>query len=146
MTVVLVPFAVMVPEAALIVEAAALAAPGIKVITSSSVSEEALIEPVIVAVPVVVGDVTVTVYVPLPLSVTEESVPAVVDNTGKHAPEVILPAASFNCMVTVDVLTPFATMEEGTAEINVCAVVDTENFAVLLGKPMHAPLLTSRRK
>jgi hypothetical protein len=74
--------------------------------------------------------------------VTDERLPAVVDNAGIHPLDVMLPEASFNCTVMVDVLTPFAIIGDADAEINVWVVVATENFTELLGKLLHAPLLT----
>jgi len=62
--------------------------------------------------------VYVAVYVPFALSVTELSVPLVVARVTVPALEArLLPAASFSCTVTVDVLEPSATIEVGLTEI-----------------------------
>ena len=95
-TVVLVPFAVIEDDAAVMVDVAALIGPATNVTTSLSEIEEPPNVPVIVAVPEVVDDVNVAVYVPLALSVTEDNVPFVVDRTGTHAPAERFPCASFS--------------------------------------------------
>jgi hypothetical protein len=74
--------------------------------------------PLTVAVPAVVADVNVAVYVPLLLSVTVPTIPTVVDNA-TTPPELarLFPFPSFNCTVIVDVLVPFAVIELDDATI-----------------------------
>jgi hypothetical protein len=97
MTVVLEPFAVIVFEAAVIVEVAVLAGPAVKFTASLSAIAELFNVPLTVAVPVLVTDVNVAVYVPFPLSVTDVREPSVVFNAIVAPPEVrLLPFASFS--------------------------------------------------
>jgi hypothetical protein len=72
--------------------------------------------PVIVAVPTVVEEVSVLVYVPFALSVTAESEPRLVARA--TTPSLVvrsLPIASFNWTVIVEVLVPSAVMDVGEA-------------------------------
>ena len=96
-----------------------VAGPCVKVTSSESASAAPLSVPVIVAEPTVVGEVSVAVYVPSPLSVTPESEPVPARESATTPPEAptSLPTASFSCTVTVDVVTPSATIESGSAEI-----------------------------
>lgn len=74
---------------------AVAAAPGVKTIVALSVMADPFKVPVIVAVPVTTPDVTVAVYVPLLLSVTELTVPVVVDKAIVAPPVVrLFPFAS----------------------------------------------------
>ena len=109
---VLVPFAVIDAGAAVIVDVDALAAPGANVTVSLSVIAVPPTVPLMVALPAVVDEVSVTVYVPSPLSVTELNVPELAVNTGKHAPLVRLaPFSSLSWIVIVVVLVPFAEID-----------------------------------
>jgi hypothetical protein len=74
--------------------------------------------PLTVAVPAVVPEVNVAVYVPLLLSVTVPNVPSVVDNA-TTPPELarLFPFPSFNCTVIVDVLLPSDVIELDDATI-----------------------------
>ena len=143
--VVLVPLAVIDDEAAVIVDVAALITPGTNVTTSLSAIEDPPRVPVMVAVPVVVEDVKVAVYVPFPLSVTDDNVPFVVDKTGVHALAEMFPSASFSCTVIVAVLVPLAVMLLVLLVIVVFAVVAIEIFTLVLGKFVQAPLPTNLR-
>ena len=79
--------------------------------------------PVIVAVPVLVEDVRVAVYVPSLLSVTGERVPRFVASATVPSLDVrLLPSASLSWTVTVEVLVPSARIEAGLAPIVVVAV------------------------
>ena len=92
-----VPFATIELEAAAIVDVAALAGPAIKVTVSVSTISVLPSFPVMAAVPTEVLEVNVAVYVPLPLSVTDDSEPRVVVNVGVQPLVVILfPSLSFN--------------------------------------------------
>ena len=94
---VLVPLAVIDVGDAVIVEVVALAAPGTNATVSSSVIDVPPTVPVITELPAVVDEVRVAVYVPLPLSVTEESVPNVLLKVTVAPPVVrLLPLTSFN--------------------------------------------------
>jgi len=94
---VLVPFAVMDVGEAVIVDVAVEAVPTVNVTVASSVIALPFSVPVIVAVPATVDDVKVAVYVPLLLSVTEPSVPDVVESATVAPPLVkLFPLASFN--------------------------------------------------
>src|SRR5204863_267782 len=69
---------------------------------------------VIVALPVVVGDVSVAVYVPSALSDVAPTEPAFVDTTTvPPLPARLWPSASFSRTVIVLVVDPFATIEPG---------------------------------
>jgi hypothetical protein len=119
---VLVPFAVMDVGDAVIVDCARLAAPAVKVTVAVAVIALPLSVPEIVALPASVGDVNVAVYVPLLLSVTLPRDPAVVPSAIVPPLAVrLLPFASFNCTVIVDVLAPFAVIDVGDAVIVDCA-------------------------
>ena len=75
-------------------------------------------EPVTMAVPAVVGEVSVAEYVPSLLSVTDPSEPRVVKSATVSPPEVrSLPLASLSWAVIVEVLTPSAVIEVGAALI-----------------------------
>ena len=74
---VLVPFAVMEVGEAVMVDVVALATPGTKATTSLSVMATPPTVPVKVEFPVVMDEVKVAVYVPFPLSVTDDIVPRV---------------------------------------------------------------------
>jgi hypothetical protein len=116
--VVLVPLAVIDEEEAVINEVEAETAAGTNVITSLSVIDTPATLPVIVQVPAVVDEVRVAVYVPLLLSTTAERLPSVLFKTIVAPPAVkLFPFASFNCTVIVEVLVPFAVMDEGEDEI-----------------------------
>jgi hypothetical protein len=80
-----------------------------------------------VATPTPVGDVSVAVYDPLPLSVTAESEPAPVRPRATIPPEPFrsLPAASLSCTVIVLVDVPFATIDVGEASIVLVRVEPT---------------------
>lgn len=94
-TVVLTPFAVIELETAVIVVVAALGRDGTKLTVSVSVMAAAFSVPVIVAVPTEEEEVRVAVYVPLLLSVTEDSVPNVVDSVTVAPPVIrLFPLAS----------------------------------------------------
>ena len=86
MVVVLVPSAIIVGDEAVIVVVDALTGPGTKFTVALSVIETPVNVPVIVASPVAVDDVSVAVYVPLPLSVTDESDPRSLDKTTEAPP------------------------------------------------------------
>ena len=75
--------------------------------------------PVIVAAVFgVVEDVSVAVYVPFPLSVTGDKLPAVVASATVAPPLVrFVPAASLSFTVRVEVLLPLAAIEVGDAVI-----------------------------
>ena len=93
----LVPLAVIDEGEAVINEVATLAAPGVKVTVSLSVMDVPPIFPVTVAVPAVVEEVSVAVYVPLLLSVTLPIEPDVVANVIVAPPVVkLFPFKSFN--------------------------------------------------
>lgn len=97
MVLVLEPLATIVLEDAVIVDVAVLGEPGIKFTISLSVIDGPFNVPVIDATPTVVDDVSVAVYVPLPLSVTEERLPKVVERVTAAPPAVrLFPLASFN--------------------------------------------------
>jgi hypothetical protein len=94
---VLVPLAVIEDGDAAIKDVAALAAPGTNVTISLSVIGAEATVPVIIDVPAVVGAVSVAVYVPLLLSVTEERTPSVAFNPTAAPPLVkLFPLTSFN--------------------------------------------------
>jgi hypothetical protein len=95
-----------------------VAVPGANSTVAVSVIATVFSVPVTVAVPAVVDDVNVAEYVPSRLSVTAPSVPASVTSATVSPPAVrLLPFASFNCTVTVDVDVPSATMLAGDAVI-----------------------------
>jgi hypothetical protein len=74
--------------------------------------------PVIEAVSIVVEDVNVALYVPFPLSVTLDSIPALVARATAVPPLVrLFPFASLSWTVIEELLAPFATMEVGEALI-----------------------------
>jgi hypothetical protein len=119
---------VLVPSAGIdmgdaeIVDWAAEAAPTMKWMSVVEANAPPFSVPEIVAVPSAVDDVRTAEYVPLLLSVTLPRVPAVVPSA--TIPELavrLLPFASFNCTVIVDVLAPFAMMDVGDAVIVDCA-------------------------
>ena len=80
------------------------------------------------------------------MSVTTDNVPFVVFSTGRHPLEPMSPDASFSCIVIVTVLTPSATTDGADDVINVLELVATAYFTDALGKFVHGPLLTRRRK
>jgi hypothetical protein len=113
---VLLPFAAIEVGTAVMVEGVAEAAPAVKVTVALSAIDAPFSVPVIVAVPAVVEDVSVAVYVPFPLSVTAERLPAVVASATVAPPLVrLFEPASLSCTVMVDVLLPSATIEVGAA-------------------------------
>ena len=121
---VLVPLAMIDEDEAVIKLVAVLAAPGTNATVSLSVIDVPLIFPVMVAVPAVVDEVSVAVYVPLPLSVILPMEPDVVVNVTVAPPVVrLFPFASLSCTVMVDVVMPSAVMEEGEAVINEVVVL-----------------------
>jgi hypothetical protein len=94
---VLVPFAITDVGEAVIREVAALADPGIKITFSVSVIGTPATVPETLDVPAVVEDVNVALYVPLLLSVTEDSVPRVFESTMMAPPLIkLFPLTSFN--------------------------------------------------
>jgi hypothetical protein len=115
---VLIPSATIEVGVALIVEVTALAVPGVKVTLAVVVTGVPFIVPVTVAVPAVVDEANVAVYVPSRLSVTEESVPNV-DNKVTLAPPIVIaiPLLFFAFTVIIAVLIPFAGIEIGVAVI-----------------------------
>ncbi len=146
---VLVPFAVIDVGEAVINDVAVEAVPTVNVTVALSVMELPFNVPVIVAVPVTVDEVNVAVYVPLLLSVTEPSVPDVVERATVSPPLVrLFPFTSFNCKVIVDVLIPFAVIEAGDAVINEVAVeaAPTVNVTVALSVmelPFNVPVIVA---
>jgi hypothetical protein len=115
---VLLPFAAIDVGEAVIVEVDAEAAPAVKMTVALLAIGAPFRVPVIVVVPAVVGDVSVAVYVPFPLSVTAERLPAVVASATVAPPLVrLFEPASLSCTVMVDVLLPSAVIEVGEAEI-----------------------------
>ena len=82
------------------------------------VKVEPLTVPLTVAVPALVLEVSVAVYVPLPSSVTALSVPRVVESATVSPPAArLLPFVSFKRTVTVEVLEPSAVIVVGAALI-----------------------------
>ena len=139
---VLVPLAVIVAEDAVIVEVVALAAPGTKATVSLSVMDVPPTVPVITELPAVVAEVSVAVYVPSPLSVTEDSVPSVLLSV-TVAPPVVrsLSEASFNCMIIVVIDVPSAVIEVREAVMVEFAALDTPLFtkATVSSSPIDVP-------
>lgn len=113
---VLTPFAVILRGDAAIVDLFSDAGPATKFTVVVAVAFTPPTEKESVLVPVVIEDVSVAVYVPLPLSLTPEIVPRLRLMTTVSPPLVIrLPLASKSVTVTVDVLVPFAVIEVGEA-------------------------------
>ena len=82
------------------------------------VKVEPLTVPLTVAVPALVLEVSVAVYVPVPLSVTAPSVPRVVESATVSPPTTrLLPFVSFRRTVTAEVLEPSAVIVVGAALI-----------------------------
>ena len=115
---VLVPLATMDVGDAVMVEVATLAAPGVKVTVSESAMVTPFTIPVMIELLAVVEEVNVAVYVPFPLSVTVEIVPAVFESATLDPPVVrLFPLESVNCTVMIDVLIPSAMILTGEAVI-----------------------------
>jgi hypothetical protein len=113
---VLTPFAVILSGEATIVDLVTDGDPATKLTAAVAVAFTPPTENESVLVPVVAEDVSVALYVPLPISLTPEIVPRVRLMTTVSPPLVIrLPLASKSVTVTVDVLVPFAVMEVGEA-------------------------------
>ena len=123
---VLVPLAVIEVGAAVRVVVSALIGPVVKITVALSVKATAFKIPVIVAVPAVVDDVSVAVYVPSPLSITAVNVPRFEDRITSSPPvEILFPFASFNWIVIVEVVIPSAAMEVVEAVIVEVAALAT---------------------
>jgi hypothetical protein len=94
---VLVPLAITDVGEAVIREVAALGDPGVKLTFSLSIIAIPPIVPETLDVPAVVEDVNVALYVPLLLSVTEDSVPSVFESIMVAPPLIkLFPFTSFN--------------------------------------------------
>jgi hypothetical protein len=107
---------------AVMVEVSREAGPGKNVTVAPSIIGGPLRVPVMVAVPAVVDEVSVAVYVPSVLSFTGDSTPRLVAKTTVSPPVVIgPPTLSWRVTVIVDVLDPSATIDVGVAVI--CDVV-----------------------
>ena len=149
MIVVLKPFATIELKAAVIVDVTALAGPGVNATISLSVIGFPSIVPVIVALPAVTDDVKVAVYVPSPLSVTEDNVPEVVDNKTIAPPVVkLVPMPFLACTVIIVVELPFATIEfeaavmaevVGSAEVLIKLTVASS----VIGDPLRVPVMVA---
>jgi hypothetical protein len=144
---VVIPFAKIEPVEAVIVEAKTLTVPdATKFTVSVSVIAVAPSDPETVAVVIEDDDVKIAEYVPSPLSVTADKVPAVVESNGTQADFVrLFPAPSFSCTTIPEVLVPLATIEPGVALIIVVATAATSIFTGALGNPAQLPLLTILR-
>lgn len=144
---VLTPLAVIDADAAVIVDVAVLGIPlETNVTISVSVMGLPFKDPEIVAVAGETVDVSVAEKVPSPLSVSVESVPAVVDRSGVQALVVkSFSAASFNCTMINAALVPFAAMDDGVAVMSVLLTEATLNLIDGLGKFRHGPLVTDLR-
>ena len=144
---VLTPLAVINADAAVIVDVAVLGIPlETNVTVSVSVMGLPFKDPVTVAVAGKIVDVSVAEKVPSPLSVSEESVPVVVDRTGIQALVVkSFSAASFNCTMINDVLVPFAAMDDGVAVMSVLLTEATLTLIDGPGKFTQGPLVTDLR-
>jgi hypothetical protein len=115
---VLTPSAVMLVGDATIVASAADAAPGTNSTDAVAVASALLTVNDTTLVSAAVDDVNVAVYVPSPLSVSPEIVPAVGSNTIASPPVVRrFPFASNRVTVISEVLTPSAVMLVGDATI-----------------------------
>ena len=143
---VLTPSATMLTGTALIEEVAGSGSPSLKTTVAFSPIAVRFSVPVIVAVPAVVEDKSVAVYVPSLLSVTPLRLPTVVASSTASPPtdRSLLPP-SLTCTVIVDVLVPSASMIVGTAEINVVAAsaVPTVSVTVavaVIATPFSTPL------
>ena len=143
------PFAASDVGAAVMVEVTGEAAPAVKVTVALLAIAAPFNMPVIVAVPAMVEDVSVAVYVPFPLSVTAERLPAVVARATVPPPLVrLFPVASLSCTVMVDVLLPSAAIEVGDAEI---VEVDAEAAAaakvtvalLVIAAPFSVPVIVA---
>jgi hypothetical protein len=116
---VLAPSAVSEESSALTEDLVGSAAPARKVTTSLSASDTPPTVPVTVAIPVLVEEVRLVVYVPFPLSITADKVPRDVETVTVEPPVAILfPLISFNCIVMTVEVVPFAIMLEDAAVIN----------------------------
>jgi hypothetical protein len=104
------------PGDELTVDCVELTAPALKVTAAVATTLEPSIFADTVAVAALVDEVRVAVYVPLPLSVTDPSDPAVVASVTVPplAPRFV-PALFFNVTVIADVLAPFAVIALGAA-------------------------------
>lgn len=103
---------------AVINEVVASTGPGMKFTTALSMIAAAFTVPVAIAVPAEVDEVSVAVYVPSPLSVTDPREPRVVAKVTVSPPEVrLLLLASLNRTVIVLVDEPSAVIEPGAALI-----------------------------
>jgi hypothetical protein len=115
--VVLLPFAVIDEEAAVTVEVVTEPAPMLKVTLPIPVIAIPLIVPLMLAVPTVVDEVKIEVYVPSPTFITLLKVPEVVSKTTEPALDVkLLLKASLSCRVIKEVLLPSAAIDIGEAE------------------------------